>query len=76
MKSQMLIETVCVLAGASVRVHVSESTDVCRHTTRKLYTNAYLLLYILEGARASTGLSLLCVDVGYKHWSNDRPLCA
>ena len=45
MKSQMLIETVCVLAGASVRVHVSESTDVCRHTTRKLYTNAYLLLY-------------------------------
>ena len=31
---------------------------------------------ILEGARASTGLSLLCVDVGYKHWSNGRPLCA
>ena len=30
--------------------------------------------YILEGARASTGLSLLCVDVGYKHWSNDMPL--
>ena len=31
---------------------------------------------ILEGARASTGVSLPCVDVGYKHWSNDRPLCA
>ena len=30
----------------------------------------------LEGARASTGSSLLCVDVGYKHWSNDRLLCA
>ena len=30
----------------------------------------------LEGARASTGLSLLCVDLGYKQWSNDRPLCA
>ena len=30
----------------------------------------------LEGARASTGLLLLCVDVGYKQWSNDRPLCA
>ena len=30
----------------------------------------------LEGARASPGLSLLmlCVDVGYKQWSNDRPL--
>ena len=28
-----------------------------------------------EGARASTGLSLLCVDLGYKQWSNDRPLC-
>ena len=26
---------------------------------------------ILEGARASTGLSLLCVNVGYKHWSNN-----
>ena len=26
----------------------------------------------LEGARASTGLSLLCVDLG-KQWSNDRP---
>ena len=35
-----------------------------------------LLLLLLEGAGASTGLSLLCVDVGYKHWSNDRPLCA
>ena len=22
------------------------------------------------------GFSLLCVDVGYKQWSNDRPLCA
>ena len=32
--------------------------------------------YILEGARASTGFSLLCVDVGYKQWSNDRPICA
>ena len=32
------------------------------------------LLFILEGARASMGLSLLCVDVGYKHWSNDMPL--
>ena len=38
---------------------------------------------VLEGARASTGLSLLCVDLsllcvdlGYKQWSNDRPLCA
>ena len=35
---------------------------------------------LLEGARASTGLSLLCVDLvvdlGYKQWSNDRPLCA
>ena len=31
---------------------------------------------ILEGARASTGLSLLCVDLGYKQWSNDKPLCA
>ena len=30
----------------------------------------------LEGGRASTGLSLLCMDVGYKQWSNDRPLCA
>ena len=32
----------------------------------------------LEGARASTDLSLLCVDVGlvgYKQWSNARPLC-
>ena len=30
----------------------------------------------LEGVRASTGLSLLCVDVGlgYKQWSNDRPI--
>ena len=28
-------------------------------------------MYVLEGARASTGLSLLCVNVGYKHWSND-----
>ena len=25
-----------------------------------------LLLLLLEGARDSTGLSLLCVDVGYK----------
>ena len=31
-------------------------------------------LVVLEGARASTGLSLLCVDVGYKQWSND--ICA
>ena len=31
---------------------------------------------LLEGARASTGLSLLCVDVGYKQWSNDMPICA
>ena len=29
-----------------------------------------------RGGRASTGLSLLCVDVGYKQWSNDRPICA
>ena len=36
----------------------------------------YISFVILEGARASTGLSLLCVDVGYKQWSNDRPLCA
>ena len=35
-----------------------------------------LMLYKLEGPRASTGLSLLCVDLGYKQWSNDRPLCA
>ena len=28
-------------------------------------------LFQLEGARASTGLSLLCVNVGYKHWSNN-----
>ena len=34
------------------------------------------LSYTLEGARANTGLSLLCVDVGYKQWSNDRPICA
>ena len=30
----------------------------------------------LEGARANTGLSLLCVDVGYKQWSNDMPIYA
>ena len=35
-----------------------------------------VLSVLLEGARASTGLSMLCVDVGYKHWSNDRPICA
>ena len=34
----------------------------------------FALFDLLEGARASTGLSLLCVDVGYKHWSNDMPL--
>ena len=34
------------------------------------------LFDITRGGRVSTGLSLLCVDVGYKHWSNDRPLCA
>ena len=34
--------------------------------------NQRLQLFVqLEGARASTGLSLLCVNVGYKHWSND-----
>ena len=36
----------------------------------------FLLQGILEGARASTGLSLLCVDLGYKQWSNDRHICA
>ena len=46
MKSQMLIETVCVRASASVRVHVSEWTGVRRPTRRKLYTTAYVLLYI------------------------------
>ena len=30
-----------------------------------------LLSSELEGARASTGVSLLCVNVGYKHRSND-----
>ena len=29
-------------------------------------TISQLLLETLEGARASTGLSLLCVDVGYR----------
>ena len=29
-----------------------------------------LLLLLLEGPRASTGLSLLCVNVGCKHRSN------
>ena len=46
MKSQLLIETVCVRARASVRVHVSEWTGVRRPKRRKLYTNAYFLLYI------------------------------
>ena len=34
-------------------------------------TVAYHFYNTLEGARASTGISLLCVNVGYKHWSND-----
>ena len=41
--------------------------------------NCYIvvLLVLLEGARASMGLSLLCVDVGYNtRWCNVRPLCA
>ena len=40
MKSHMLFETECVCARASVRVHVSEWTDVRRPKRRKLYTNA------------------------------------
>ena len=43
-------------SGASLPLHVV-SVDVCFVETR--------------GARASTGLSVLCVHVGYKHWSND-----
>ena len=48
MKSQMLIETVCVRARSSVLVHVSEWTGVRRPTRRTLYNNAELLLYIYK----------------------------
>ena len=46
MKSQMLIETVCVHARACVRVHVREWTGVRRPMRIKLYTNAKLFVYI------------------------------
>ena len=40
-------------------------------TSFAVETSPLILFGGLEGARASTGLSLLCVNVGYKHWSND-----
>ena len=58
---------------------VSPSSDYSgverwRHLTRKVqrkHRRAAIVVYILEGARASTGLSLLCVNVGYKWWITD-----
>ena len=66
----------CVCVSVCVYVCVRACVRACVRTCVRacvcVCVCVCVLLFVLEGARASTGLSLLCVDAGYKHWSNDR----
>ena len=54
----------CMTLSCAMQAYLSKLVDLIAQ------------LVSLEGACASTGLSLLCVHVGYKQLGNDRPLCA
>ena len=68
----LIMPTTLPLSSASFSQYTHHLSSVHVQTTSSLIVPSIGTLFF----NTRGGLSLPCVDVGYRHWSNDRHLCA